>query len=159
MATAKNSAAPGQVRKAALRGRLISRQHQLLAQANLLEEWTKQRNASEPGDEADLATDSADAELSLRVLEMRMGEVANLDEALERVRAGTYGRCESCGKRIAAARLKLLPGARHCVDCQKQIEHEQGEESAAPEWDRLSSGGGSGDAPEPRLSQLLSEND
>jgi RNA polymerase-binding transcription factor DksA len=37
--------------------------------------------------------------------------------ALERVRAGTYGRCLSCGEPIPYARLAAIPEAQTCIDC------------------------------------------
>src|SRR5690242_1102040 len=43
--------------------------------------------------------------------------VAEVDEALRRIDAGTYGRCERCGRPIAAARLEARPFARHCIAC------------------------------------------
>ncbi|MDX6235500.1 MAG: DnaK suppressor protein [Kribbellaceae bacterium] len=43
--------------------------------------------------------------------------LADLDSALERIDAGDYGRCEHCGKPIAAERLLARPSARTCIDC------------------------------------------
>jgi DnaK suppressor protein len=43
--------------------------------------------------------------------------VADLDAALGRVAAGTYGSCESCGGPIPAERLAVRPAARTCVTC------------------------------------------
>ena len=37
--------------------------------------------------------------------------------ALERIAAGTYGVCESCGEDIGEARLKVVPEATRCVNC------------------------------------------
>ncbi|MBC2933289.1 TraR/DksA C4-type zinc finger protein [Nocardioides sp. zg-1228] len=45
------------------------------------------------------------------------GRVAEVDAALERVDAGTYGVCESCGRPIGDARLEALPAARTCIRC------------------------------------------
>lgn len=44
-------------------------------------------------------------------------ELDALTDALERVSAGTYGICASCGAPIPTARLELLPGATLCVPC------------------------------------------
>ncbi|MCT9001736.1 TraR/DksA family transcriptional regulator [Microbacterium memoriense] len=41
--------------------------------------------------------------------------------ALERLNAGTYGRCIRCGATIPAARLDILPYAENCVDCQRGV--------------------------------------
>ena len=43
--------------------------------------------------------------------------LAEVDAALERVDAGTYGGCERCGAPIGAARLEALPAARLCIRC------------------------------------------
>jgi len=40
-----------------------------------------------------------------------------IDVALAKLDAGTYGRCESCGNDIADARLEAKPAARFCIDC------------------------------------------
>lgn len=39
-----------------------------------------------------------------------------IDAALARIDAGTYGRCETCGKPIGEARLEAIPAARFCID-------------------------------------------
>ena len=44
-------------------------------------------------------------------------ELVELDAALERVKAGTYGVCASCGTPIPRERLQLLPAAMLCVRC------------------------------------------
>ncbi|MEH0844497.1 TraR/DksA C4-type zinc finger protein [Micromonospora sp. CPCC 205711] len=43
--------------------------------------------------------------------------LADLDDALSRLDAGTYGRCERCGLPIPAERLAVRPSARTCVHC------------------------------------------
>ncbi len=43
--------------------------------------------------------------------------LAELDEALDRLRQGRYGRCERCGQPIAAGRLAARPAARTCIAC------------------------------------------
>src|SRR3954471_18357995 len=43
-----------------------------------------------------------------------------VDAALAKIEAGTYGRCESCGEQIAEARLEAKPAARFCIACASQ---------------------------------------
>jgi RNA polymerase-binding transcription factor DksA len=43
--------------------------------------------------------------------------LAEVDAALDRVEAGTYGVCERCGSPVGDARLEALPAARSCIDC------------------------------------------
>jgi DnaK suppressor protein len=46
--------------------------------------------------------------------------LAEIDEALQKFDAGTYGRCERCGGEIADARLEAMPAARLCITCASQ---------------------------------------
>ncbi len=43
--------------------------------------------------------------------------LADIEAALARVEAGTYGRCTSCGEQIPSARLEAMPAATVCVAC------------------------------------------
>ena len=43
--------------------------------------------------------------------------LTDIEDALARYDAGTYGECESCGRRIPEARLEAMPAARLCIDC------------------------------------------
>ena len=43
--------------------------------------------------------------------------IAEVDDALRRVDAGTYGTCEGCGQAIAEERLAVRPFARRCMAC------------------------------------------
>jgi DnaK suppressor protein len=45
-----------------------------------------------------------------------------IDEALERIELGTYGRCSECGKAIQEKRLSAVPWASLCVSCQRREE-------------------------------------
>jgi DnaK suppressor protein len=48
--------------------------------------------------------------------------VQEIDAALQRLVDGKYGICETCGKRIRAARLRVLPATRFCMNCSDQKE-------------------------------------
>ncbi|MEA2638464.1 MAG: DnaK suppressor protein [Chloroflexota bacterium] len=43
--------------------------------------------------------------------------VADIDQALERIDTGAYGRCVACGDLIPAERLQAVPWASRCVPC------------------------------------------
>ncbi len=43
--------------------------------------------------------------------------LVDIDAALDKLDAGTYGQCESCGQDIAEARLEAMPAARLCMAC------------------------------------------
>ncbi len=44
-------------------------------------------------------------------------ELSDIEQALERLRDGTYGMCAHCGKPIAPERLAARPSAATCIDC------------------------------------------
>lgn len=48
--------------------------------------------------------------------------VEDIDEALERVKAGTYGVCVRCGSKIPVARLEAVPQAALCIECKSRQE-------------------------------------
>ena len=51
------------------------------------------------------------------LLERARRRLADVDAAVTAVEAGTYGRCESCGRPIGAERLAARPTARTCITC------------------------------------------
>lgn len=67
-------------------------------------------------------TDSYAQEFSLELLERDESTVREILDALERVKQGTFGACESCGTAILKERLKLVPHARNCIECQRKAE-------------------------------------
>ncbi len=48
--------------------------------------------------------------------------LAEINEALERIDAGTYGTCAACGKEIAPERLEAHPWASLCIDDARKAE-------------------------------------
>lgn len=56
-------------------------------------------------------------ELSDRVAALTTAALSDVDRALVRLEAGTYGVCVSCGEQIPPARLEAVPSTDHCVNC------------------------------------------
>lgn len=61
-----------------------------------------------------------DQQLSL--LEVRNRMRNQVDDALRRLDEGAYGHCEDCGRPIAPERLRAVPFARRCVECERNAE-------------------------------------
>jgi DnaK suppressor protein len=62
-------------------------------------------------------TSNVDRELDLVLSAQALSAIAEIDRALGKIDAGSYGRCEQCGNEIVAARLQALPHAALCVTC------------------------------------------
>ena len=72
---------------------------------------------------AETATVTLDREIDY-TLEENSGQVLlEIDDALKKIEAGTYGICANCGKEIAPERLEAHPWASLCIDCARQAEH------------------------------------
>jgi DnaK suppressor protein len=71
---------------------------------------------------ADLGTDNFEQEFSLELMNSERRLLVEIDDALNRINAGTYGICEGTGKPIAKARLEAQPWARYSVEYAKMIE-------------------------------------
>ncbi len=56
-------------------------------------------------------------------------ELDDVEQALTRIAAGTYGKCEVCGEPINPERLEARPAATYCI--RHQREREQAEHDAA----------------------------
>jgi RNA polymerase-binding protein DksA len=65
---------------------------------------------------ADTATETYMRELDGGLEENAEHLLAEIEDALGRIEAGTYGTCESCGTPIGEERLAAVPWARLCID-------------------------------------------
>jgi RNA polymerase-binding protein DksA len=73
------------------------------------------------GSQAAAATQVFEQQRDLALRERTERALTEVDAALERIAAGTYGACTSCGRPIAPERLEALPWAAHCIDCQREL--------------------------------------
>ncbi|MFH0907960.1 MAG: TraR/DksA C4-type zinc finger protein [bacterium] len=71
---------------------------------------------------ADQGTDNFDREFAASLLTSEQDVLYEIDEAIRRIEAGSYGVCELSGKPIEKERLKVLPFARHSVAVQTEME-------------------------------------
>jgi DnaK suppressor protein len=71
------------------------------------------------GSQAAAATQVFEQQRDLALRERNEQHLAQVEAALARLDAGTYGACPNCGRPIAPARLEALPWAALCIDCQR----------------------------------------
>ncbi len=71
---------------------------------------------------ADVATDNFDREFSLDIASNEQQLLNRIDEALQKIKDGTYGICENCDVNIGMERLKAVPYAKLCIKCKEEEE-------------------------------------
>ena len=85
------------------------------------------------GDEGDRADAERTHEVSILISARDKEKLRSIEEALEKIREGTYGVCEDCGDEIGWGRLKAMPLAKLCVTCQSRLEKEMAHQKFAEE--------------------------
>jgi DnaK suppressor protein len=98
------------------RARTAARLRHLTGDHAGIVEASRDSNADDEHDPegATIAFERSQVEALVRQARAHLVEV---DAALARIEAGTYGTCERCGRPIAVARLEARPVARTCVVC------------------------------------------
>ena len=76
-------------------------------------------------------------EVDLALMQMKSETLKKIDAAILRLEQGSYGRCQECDQEIASARLRALPFAVLCRDCQEQAEDRVRYEREAKAFARL----------------------
>lgn len=79
---------------------------------------------AEVGDEADRSVADERSDLLTQLGSREREQAREIDDALHRLKEGTYGWCRRCGGPIAEERLRALPLAALCVQCQEAEERE-----------------------------------
>lgn len=72
---------------------------------------------------ADQASDAQEREKAYHMASAEGRLLYHIDEALARIKEGTYGICDICDKKIQKPRLEVVPHARLCIECKKAEEN------------------------------------
>ena len=73
-------------------------------------------------DEGDFASVSTDNLINEEILMAQRRELQEIEEALTKIKNGTYGICEMCEEPIGMQRLKVKPYAKYCITCRQIAE-------------------------------------
>lgn len=71
---------------------------------------------------ADVGTENYDQEFTLSLIENEQETLDQIHDALARLDAGNYGRCQECEGPIGKPRLQAIPYTRHCIECARKLE-------------------------------------
>lgn len=103
---------------------LLKMREQVLADIETDTKTSRSGHKDEGMDAYDLASEERDRDISMILSDRDRRKLQSVDEALTRIKAGSYGICEECELDIAEERLKALPFTRLCVICQADQEKE-----------------------------------
>ena len=71
---------------------------------------------------ADVGTDNFGREMELNIASAGNERLLMIEEALDRIDDGSFGKCLSCNGEISIERLKAIPYARLCIECARESE-------------------------------------
>ena len=78
-------------------------------------------------DELDLSTTELETNMRMRLRNREALFLKKIDEALDRITAGTFGHCEHCEEPIEPKRLEIQPTAEYCIRCKEAQELQEEE--------------------------------
>jgi len=124
MATTKVKAAAKTSRYNELRKMLEHRRRELMKQVqvkirDVRAESGKERDVLDQGESSEV---DIQEDIEFALIQMKSETLVKVNEALRRHEEGTYGNCFECGDEIGEARLRALPFAVRCKDCEEARE-------------------------------------
>lgn len=71
---------------------------------------------------ADLGSELYSVEMNMALKVHEQSKLNDINKALNKLKNGTYGKCEKCNKEIPLERLEAMPSAKLCMSCEKEKE-------------------------------------
>lgn len=109
-----------QTRNLALEQLLTHEKNVTLARVREYRSAQEQEATPPPGDELDAARALSDVETHASLIERAEERLRSIDLASNLLEQGRYGICAMCGEEIPLERLRAVPFATYCIDCQKE---------------------------------------
>jgi DnaK suppressor protein len=122
--TAKTGVSAKTTRYNELKKMLDNRRRELMAEVqgrmrDVRSEGNKERDALDQGESSEV---DIQEDIELALIQMKSETLNKIEAARRRLDEGTYGDCFECGDEIAEARLRALPFAVRCKDCEEARE-------------------------------------
>jgi len=114
-----------------LRVILLERKDNILSNINNSRANIDQLKEQEINDELDYAELVSDSFTEGMIANHQLDELKQIEEALKKIKEGTYGICDMCGINIPIGRLKAKPFARFCTECRTVFEQENSKRAKA----------------------------
>ena len=104
---------------------LVKMREELVQEIVRRSKVTTEAGVQDIGDILDSVSEERSRELDMILTDREKKKLNQIDDALDRIEDATYGMCEECGVKIPKGRLKVMPFAKYCVECQEKIEREE----------------------------------
>jgi DnaK suppressor protein len=112
---------------------ILKKKNDLLAELGYLESSSMSATSKDQSGDlssysfhmADQGTDTMEREMAFTFASREGRYLHHLNEALERIENGTYGKCRTCGGEISKPRLEAVPHATQCIKCKNSEEKKQ----------------------------------
>ena len=101
---------------------LLKEREEIVGEVRQIFESSKEMGQDGIQDIGDEAANIYNKQILLSLTESERTRLQEVDEALDRIDAGTYGICEECGEPIGLKRLEVRPVAKYCVPCLTKME-------------------------------------
>jgi len=101
---------------------LLKEREEIIGEVKQIHESSKEMGQDGIQDIADEAANIYHRQVLLSLSENDRIRLQEVDEALDRIKGGTYGICEECGEPIGLKRLEVRPVAKYCVPCKTNLE-------------------------------------
>ena len=101
---------------------LLKEREEIVGEVRQIFESSKEMGQDGTQDIGDEAANIYNKQILLSLNESERMRLQEVDEALDRIGAGTYGICEECGEPIGPKRLEVRPVAKYCVPCLSKME-------------------------------------
>ena len=108
-----------------LKAILLERRETILSNVRNSRESIDQLKDQELNDDLDYADFVSDSFKEGMIANHQLDELNQIEEALKKIKAATYGICDMCGVNIPIGRLKAKPFAKFCTECRTVYEQEQ----------------------------------
>jgi len=107
---------------------LLEEREKLVRSIRNIEDASRNESGRDHGGDlssyAESGTDNFNLETALNIASAESDRIAEIEDALRRIEAGTYGVCEGSGKPIPVKRLEAFPSARYCIEYQEELERQ-----------------------------------
>ena len=132
MATTNKTKGAAKNRYNELKKMLEERRRELLSEVqgrirDVRLDGSKDRDVLDQGESSEV---DIQEDIEFALIQMKSETLTKIDAALHRLEEGTYGDCFECGDQISEARLRALPFAVRCKDCEEARETAQQRERA-----------------------------